>query len=79
MAEKDTADVIKLRILSWGDYPRLPGLVLKCNHMYPYKWESEKTLTRLYDPGRRDRGDVATSQGMLAATRTGKGKYWIPP
>lgn len=72
MAEKDTAGVIKLRILSWGDYPRLPGWALKCNRIYPCKWGSEKMLTRPCNQGDRDWDDAATSQGMLAATRNQK-------
>ena len=46
----------------------------KCNHMCPYKRESERTLTRQYDQGSRDWSDAATIQGMLAATRSWKRK-----
>ena len=38
--KRDLADVIKLRILSWGDYPGLSGWPL-CNHKDPYKWKKE--------------------------------------
>lgn len=69
--------MIKLGILRWGDFPGLSRWALKYNPMYPYKWESEKMLTMPRDQGWKDWGDVATSQGMLVATRTGKGKYWI--
>ena len=39
----------------------------ECNHMYPYKWESEKMLTRPCDQGGRDWGDAIIIQEVLAA------------
>lgn len=34
--ERDFTGMIKLRILSWGDYPELSGLA-QCNHSGPHK------------------------------------------
>ena len=40
------ASVIKLIIIKWGDYPRLFGLVPKCNHRYSYNREIERHFTQ---------------------------------
>ena len=49
----------------------------KCNHNYPYKrgrgrFEDQQRKRRQHDHESRDWSDVATSQGMLAATRSWK-------
>ena len=39
MAKKEAADVIKLRLLRWGDYPGL-SVWAQGNHKSPYKKEA---------------------------------------
>lgn len=40
---KDSADVIKLRLLRWENYPGLSGLA-QCNHKGLYKREAERNF-----------------------------------
>jgi hypothetical protein len=46
-----SADVIKFRILRWGDYPVSP----KCNHRYPCKREVKGVLTQEEKQGNQSR------------------------
>ena len=45
MKKKDLADVIKLRILRWGDYPRLPRRA-QCNHKCHFKRDKRRFYNR---------------------------------
>ena len=56
MAKRDLADVIKLRIFRWGDYPGLPGWA-QCNHRVFVRGrkESESQRRRCKDESRDER------------------------
>ena len=43
VVKRNFADVIKLRILKWEDYPGLSPWI-QCNHKGPYKWRGRQEI-----------------------------------
>ena len=77
---RDFADVTQVRILRWGNYPGLSGQA-QCNHVGSYKREAGvKEKRRPCADSSWDCSDAATSQTMLAASRswTSKGTDFPP-
>lgn len=75
------ADIIKLKILRWGDHPRLSGwglnplacaLVRDSQRWLDRSREERHRERSSYEDGGEDRGDVTTSRGMPSATGTWK-------
>lgn len=63
-SNRDCVDVIKLRILKWGDYPELSGRA-QCIHKGPCKRDTRGTeIRRCYTAGL----EGAMSQGMQAVS-----------
>lgn len=76
--ERGFAVVIKVRDLEMGDYPGLSERA-KCEHKVLRRSRQEGPSYRRCDHRNRGKSDVAASQGMQAASRTGKGEGRISP
>ena len=76
------ADVIKLKILRWGDYPGLSGWALNIITSVPIKeteGENIQRKRRQEDDGGKDWKIMATGQGLLVAPRSWKRQETIHP
>ena len=76
------ANGIKLRILTWGDYPALSRWTLNAITYVEQRWQSEDRAERFEDAGLEGWKDAATNQGLLAAPRKwkrqGRGSVVLP-
>lgn len=76
-------DAIKIRIWRWGDYPRLFGVGPKFSDACPYRRKAggdlRQTESRKQCDHRCRSGSEATAgQGMVTATRPGRGEGLLP-